>query len=466
MIYLRLLLTLALPLCLGLGTVALVYRQAVLSFLERVALAWGIGLGLLGMGMFLLSLVGIRLTLYSVGLPACSVTLILAGLVIVRKDPLLDANSAIKTLKSLVGLFAQPNRLTAAAEKLLACLILLVIGFACFDALVKPIVNFDDLWRQGCIARVIYSTGRVLTEQNMDLAAGHPFLNPLAQAWIYLGIGEWNDALGKVIFALCFICLILVFYAGIRRYTSRFPALFFTYLLTSFPLIVYHAGTAYSDLMQTFYYTAGIIFLFHWLSAEDRPALMVSSLFLGLGVFIKQLGTPLWGIAAAVLFMSIIFENKRHFRPFVRFLLVSSLIALPWLINRQSFIANYIFHVGKMTGAPAAAALQAPYGPPTLAGILAQMGRRMFFYADWQLLWFVLPASLILCWQRVWRSRLKYLVLIITLDLLMMVYGFTEQNAYTFLVDGTLVQRMMMYQVPVALFLTALCLKEKFLWPM
>jgi len=459
----RLILTLALPVFLGYGIVGLIFKNKTkVSFLERFALAWGIGIGLLGLEMFTLSLFGVLLNLKTVLIPTSLITLVLTSYLLIKKLPIFF-NREEPRIHSQVP---SKNLWRTTAEKILILSIGLTISYVFFDALVKPIVNFDDLWRQGCIAKIIFTTGKVITDQTLELAGPHPYLDPLSQAWIYIGIGGWNDALGKVVFALCFTGLLFIFYSGVRRYRSRFTALLFTYLLTSFPLIVYHAGTAYSDLMQTFYYTAGIIFLFHWLSSEDRPALVVSALFLGLGVFVKQLGTPLWVIAAAVLFISSMLEPKRQLKPFIQFILLSSLVALPWLINKQSFLLsnvlilwNKLRPAGISTGLPAA--INAPYGPPTLAGILQQLGRRMFFYADWQILWFVLSVSLVLCWQKVWRSKLKYLVLIILLNLLMMTYGFTEQNAYNFLVDGTLVQRMLMYQVPVALFLAALCLGQE-----
>ena len=465
----RLILTLALPIFLGYGIVGLIFKNKIdVSFLERFALAWGIGIGLLGLEMFTLSLFGITLNLPVVAAPLLILTVILLIYLMLNKITIFDLSSIKRFVSALVKM-EDKNQVKAIAEKLLILMIGLTIAYVFFDALVKPIINFDDLWRQGCIAKIVYTTSKVITDQTLELAGPHPYLDPLSQAWIYMGTGVWNDALGKVVFALCFTCLLFIFYSGVRRYQSRFTALLFTYLLTSFPLIVYHAGTAYSDLMQTFYYAAGIIYLFHWFKARNNPDLYISALFLGIGVFVKQLGTPLWIIAMIVLAAYLFFENKKQISPALPFILISSLVSLPWLVNRQSFILTYtLFFWAKIfpaaSGPSAAAAINAPYGQPNLGEIIRQMGRRMFLYAEWQGLWFALPLSLIFGWQKFWGSQLKYLGLLLLLGLLTMVYGFTEQNAYTFLIDGTLVQRMLMYQVPVALFLAALCLgqaKEK-----
>jgi hypothetical protein len=467
MIYLRLILTILLPLLLGFSIVAVIYREKTISFLERFALAWGIGLGILGMSIFTLSLFGVRLTLIISALPSLFLTISLLIFAIVRKYPIYNLNSVWKELKGLENIFTQPNHPRTLAEKLLALLIILITLYVFFDATVKPIVNFDDLWRQGCIARIIYVKGEIINEQTTELAGGHPYLNPISQAWIYFGIGEWNDALGKIVFAIYFLTLLMVFYAGVRRYTDRFHSILFTFLLTTFPLLVYHAGTAYSDLMQTFYYTAGVLFLYHWFNSNNNLTLISSALIIGLGIFVKQLGTPLWLILLFVLGLYLAVEQKRQFQPLGKYFMLSFLVSLPWLVNSQSFILNYglifwhkLFPVAN--GPAVAAVITAPYGPPNLGGIVSQIWRRMYFYADWQILWFVLPLSLIFSWQKFWSYHFKYLGLILVFSFLMMVYGFTEQNAYTYLVDGTLVQRMMMYQVPLALLIIAVTTKTLF----
>ncbi len=54
-------------------------------------------------------------------------------------------------------------------ETILILLLALTIGYTFFDALVKPIVNFDDLWRQGGGNGSDLSPGDVLPQAR----AGH-----------------------------------------------------------------------------------------------------------------------------------------------------------------------------------------------------------------------------------------------------------------------------------------------------
>ncbi|MBU0672169.1 MAG: glycosyltransferase family 39 protein [Candidatus Margulisbacteria bacterium] len=465
----KLMFTLAVPILLGYCVIALISKTKLrISCLERFSLSWGAGIGLLGLGMFTMSLLGISLNLPTILIPSLIVIIILAFYLLANRIPIFDMAAILKFFISIVRIKNIKSRWQAIAEIILILLIALTIAHVFFDALVKPLLNFDDLWRQGCIAKIIFSTGKVFTEQSVELAGPHPYLNPLSQAWIYMGLGVWNDALGKIIFPLCFASLVFIFYGGVRRYTGRFHALLFTYLLTALPLIVYHAGTAYSDLMQTFYYSAGIIYLFHWMNSRNDPDLYFSAILLGIGNFVKQTGIPLWLIATVVLIIFLLIEDKRKLKQSGSFILISTIISSPWLLGPKSSLVSYLrLYSGKLlslvtTSANTASTIQPSeplaYPPPTIMDILIQLSKRMFTYADWQLLWFVLIAVIVVKWQKIIVSKLKYLLISIILFFAMMVYIFSSYGIYRFLLDGTLVHRAMMWQAPVALYLIAIAL--------
>jgi hypothetical protein len=459
MIIIRLLMSLALPLTLGYCMSAVIFRNKPnLSFLERFSVSWGIGLGLLGLGMFALSLTGFRLNIVTVLLPAIIFIVGLISFHYINKTRVFDPAAFFKFLCALFKTENKNQIWPTIVEKILIILIGLTIIYVFFDALVKPVVLFDAVWRQGCIAKIIFTSGRVLTNQTLELAGPHPYLNPLSQAWIYMGIGTWNDALGKIIFPLCFSALLFIFYSSLRRYTSRIYALLFTYLLTSFPLIIFHTGTAYSDLMQTFYYSAGILYLFQWMESKQRPFLYTSALFLGIGNFVKQSGIPLWGTAAIVLFMYLFLENRDKLRSGLNFLLLSVIVSSPWLFFRDSFLMKNLI---KIFSRATPGAVEAPlaqnltFGLPTLPDIFYHLGKRMFTYADAQILWFMLIMACLLCWKQIWQSPLKYLLLLIVLQIVLVIYAFTDPQTYQYLVDGTLVERAVMYGIPAALFFMA-----------
>ncbi|MBU0630595.1 MAG: hypothetical protein KKC80_06755, partial [Candidatus Margulisbacteria bacterium] len=347
-------------------------------------------------------------------------------------------------------------------EKVIIILIGLTIVYVFFDALVKPTIEFDAMWRQGTIAKIIFSTGKVMTEQAQTVAGPHPYLNPLAQAWIYMGIGQWNDALGKIVFPLCFTSLLFIFYFRLRPQTSRLKALIFTYLLTSFPLIILHSGNAYSDLMQTFYYSTGAIYLLSWFK-ENKPYYLFTSAFLfGIGNFVKQSGIPLWGAAVIVLTLFLMFERPKEIWNGLKALVITAFVSSLWLFSNKSFLFGFLgslsaklFPADRAVSPLVSGGTTTQPAAPALADLIYHLGRRMFTYADWQILWFVFIVVSILGAGLIWRSYLKYGFILIIINLAMIIYAFSNAGTYQYLVDGTLVNRLMMYQAPFVLFYCA-----------
>lgn len=467
----NLILTILIPLLLGYSVVALLYREK-LPFLERAALAWGFGIGLLGIEMYLLSIFGVKLNLRSILFPTVLLTGLLLAFVVAGKRTIFGLKSLPPFIKGLASP-AKEMDWRFYLEKTLVLMIGLTIVYVFFDALVKPTIEFDAMWRQGTIAKIIFTTGQVTTEQARTVAGPHPYLNPLAQAWIYMGLGYWNDALGKIIFPLCFTSLLLIFYFRLRAQTSRLSALIFTFLLTSFPLIILHAGNAYSDLMQTFYYSAGAIYLLSWFK-ENKPAWLFSAaLFFGIGNFVKQSGIPLWGASVVVLIVYLMFEKPKELKTALMGFALSLLISAPWLFSGNSFLSGMLSSLtaklapAATSGTPLAAgtAAAATAANPALNDLFYHLGRRMFSYADWQILWFVFIVASVLGLRLLWQSYLKYGCLLIVINLAMIIYSFCNPGSYQYLVDGTLVNRLMMYQVPFVLFYCAIIITESLAAP-
>ena len=462
----NLILTVLIPLLLGYSVVSLLYKEK-LPFLERAALAWGFGIGLLGIEMYILSLFGVKLNLRSVLFPTVLLTGICLAFVIAGKKTIFGLKNLAPFIKSL-GAPAKELDWRFYLEKTLVLMIGLTVAYVFFDALVKPTIEFDAMWRQGTIAKIIFTTGQVTTEQARTVAGPHPYLNPLAQAWVYMGLGYWNDALGKIVFPLCFTSLLFIFYFRLRAQTSRLSALIFTFLLTSFPLIILHAGNAYSDLMQTFYYSAGAIYLLSWFKENKAAWLFTSALFFGIGNFVKQSGIPLWGASVIVLVLYLMFEKPKETKTALIGFALTLLISAPWLFSKNSFLYSMFASLtakiapAATSGAPLAAgnAAAAATANPALSDLFYHLGRRMFSYADWQILWFVFIIASVLGIRLIWQSYLKYALLLILINLAMIIYSFCNPGSYQYLVDGTLVNRLMMYQVPFVLFYCAIIMSE------
>ena len=81
---------------------------------------------------------------------------------------------------------------------------------------------------------------------------------------------------------------------------------------------------------------------------------------------------------------------------------------------------------------------------------------RLFIYADWQLLWFAFIFVVIFYFTRIWKSKLKYLLLIELTNLGMIFYIFAHPGFFVWLIDGTMIQRLVMHFAPVGHYFVAI----------
>ena len=111
-----------------------------------------------------------------------------------------------------------------------------------------------------------------------------------------------------------------------------------------------------------------------------------------------------------------------------------------------------------LMGTAAASNIETPAQiSPSIINVLSHIFKRLFTYADWQILWFVFILIIILNWKQIWqKTELRYALTLILLMLSVVVYAFLDPVRYQFLLDGTLVHRTLMCLVPFVLYFTAL----------
>src|SRR3989338_8042701 len=98
MLIIRLILALALPLLLGYCLIAIICQNKLkLMFLERAGLSWILGLGILGIEMFIISILGWPLDLKTVSIPIAILIIMLAPYIIFKRFCFFDM-AALKSL--------------------------------------------------------------------------------------------------------------------------------------------------------------------------------------------------------------------------------------------------------------------------------------------------------------------------------------------------------------------------------
>ena len=87
--------------------------------------------------------------------------------------------------------------------------------------------------------------------------------------------------------------------------------------------------------------------------------------------------------------------------------------------------------------------------------IAATFLRKIFLYGDWQLLGALLLISLIFFPGAAFASPMVYLIVIFFVDILSVFVQFETGGSFRWLLDGTLLDRLVMNEMPLALFISA-----------
>ncbi|MFC1568343.1 hypothetical protein ACFL37_01435, partial [Candidatus Margulisiibacteriota bacterium] len=414
MMVIKLLIAISVPFLLGVFglTAVLKDRLAFFGYLERLALAFAVGVWLLALIMFSLPFVRIPLSLPTISLAA---GLILLGLLPFAKEHL---------RLFVPGSWPRPK--TTWFYVLLGLIIIKVL-FAFWSALLKPIIGPDLITYYALAAKHTFLLQAPL----------HLFYEPplpfLIESWTPICLGAWQDNFLPLFSPLLFISLLIIFFSSLRRYFSDLYSIFFTFLLAGLPLLLFHAGTAYADLPQALYYSAATLYLYQFIK-EFRLApkkaysfLLLSALLLGISIWVKKSGIYYAGINISVLVFFAISQRENIQKKAVLYsLLTFALVCAPWLL--YSRVVVLIGSLGQ-----ALPSLHSIVVSPQLLVrdmswvVVFTMLRNMFLEGNWQLLWALCLALAVLYPKKAFRSPAVYLsaVLLLQLAALFVLYRFT-----------------------------------------
>ena len=246
--YIKLIFAVAFPVFLGyVFLCAIAQKKEVLSPLEKLALSFLIGAGILTLEMFLFGAFKMKINLANT---------ISASIVIMAIPAFVALRAGSLSLNLRMSLKIESFKLQ---ELLILAMILARALFVIYEDMLKPVIGCDAFANWSLRAKVFFFDGGLLLNPGSNYFAGggpafYPINMPLMETWVLNVLGYWNDELFKIIFALFFLSLLVVFYCSIRRFSSRFISLFSTYLLSTLPLLVYHSTIEYADFLLCVYF--------------------------------------------------------------------------------------------------------------------------------------------------------------------------------------------------------------------
>ena len=389
--------------------------------LERLSLGYGLGLGALTFQMTLMGAFGLPFTLVSV----TSINLLFSVIMLY----LLGRGGSIKT--SLFGASAtryhykeikKPSGVKDVFLWALVAWIILRCIFVFFDSISTPLYSIDTWSNWSVGAKLFYYEGGFLEKANEHYLGagyrrflGHPLHTPFSQIWLALWLGEFHEIYVKLWNVFYYYSLLAFFYLAIRREAGAGAgyAVIMTFLLSSSPLLTYHATDALAELPLSYYNLTSIVFLFIYMRGGNMKSLVLAGLLMGMSLSTKN--EAILFIAGSLLAILIftIKENRQYIKNFTAYLLPLVIVSAPWLVIKKLNEIG-IGHSGRKSGIEW---FNAPFGPAsvddTYLELVGQIIYQIFLSPNFSLLFPFWIVVTILGAKLIMKTELKYLYIIV-----------------------------------------------------
>ena len=401
-----------------------------LDAIERFGLAYGIGAGIFTFCAFLITLLGIPVTLVT-GIMLYALLFVLSALC---------ARRALGTLS--------PNMLVArlsGVQIALTALIGVVLAITLAVAVYWPPYVWDSLAVWALKGKVIAATG-TLAELPRTGWPFYPLNISLQIANLYLLGGNFLQS----IFPIYLLSLAVLLIANLRSRTGLTVALACALFLIQTPIVQSQATIAYADLPFAFYYVGSAIYLYRFLTERKQSYLVISALLIGLASWTRTEGPLYLAINAFTLaFFSRPLRDAAKYTA-----LYAGIFLIPWLPwTIYTRLANY----GDYFGYAPMGLIDAITGHldiGRLSTILSFLSERTVATSVWSLLWVALPVAFLIGIHS-WRAHAP-LILLVVLNVLAMIYAYYVATAQTyFSVEWWLAtgfDRVTLHWIPLAAF--------------
>jgi hypothetical protein len=435
-----------LPLLTGLTVLGFLERgKTIFRTGEKLAYGFALGAGLVGFYLFYLGIAGIPFTFFTVTLIAWP-GVIGAGLLIGKRGPgaLLNLSSGFRPLRWRPG------------QKPLAGLFVLLLAgklfFTLYHAAFIPTYFDDSAANYNYKPKVFYHTRSIVTDPGNPWFLGgyrpaYPQGVPLFKVWVMTWTGGWSEPAVNILSSLAWIGIGLVGWRAFRDSLPPLPAMAFTYVLLSLPLLVFHAAFAYIDIHCAFFLLSGAVLLRRWFREGDRMLLLAAGLVLAVGLSVKDemLALTAVGFIPPLVLRHLLRRARlrdwlSNFSVFGGGLL---LLNLPWLAVKRL----WSLQVG-----PRADELVFEFHPQAfgyLAGYLFRTG-------NYNIIWPVFLGTAVLSLPLLRKTDLGYLALSLAGMFAITLWLFTCTPFFEFLKIGTTINRALLMFLPLMVYYLAL----------
>ncbi len=415
-----------------------------LSLGERLALGYGVGLGVFTYLMFGVLAVGLHLSRLSLLLSIVALLLSL-GLATWRSS----GSAAFGVFGAWRGDASGASR--SRHPWLISVAVVTALVGLSLTALVVAL--YWPIWTWDALTMFEYRGRAIAREQSLAFLkhesywGSFPLLTSLAHALIHL-LGAGTPT---VLYPPYYLSLLVVFYLNVLKLSSRLAAGGFTLIVATTPLLWQHASEPLSNLPFTFYYAAGAIYAYRWVVACERPHLLLGGLLLGLSSWTRYGSEPLFlAVAIPVTVCALL---RRQYSAVVLFFLMFASLEAPWLLYQRYILdvvpAYTFFGVRPVL-----------WDIPRLQSTLGYLGRFCSSPQTHGATWLIFLASVFLNASK-WRDRSTFVACVVLLGLAAWtasIYLTAMPVEYLATASG---ERLLLSLVPVAALYCAVSLTAK-----
>lgn len=426
-------------------------HEAELSPGERLIVTFGLGNGALVLQLFLFALGNLPLTRWTLTTPW---VLVWASLMYSRWNRGERLSLSRMPWRRIVPRFPSllsRSRSWAWSDLLLSLVLMLAVLDLLSTTLTAPFLYGDAVSFWAPKAKIFYHHRLAPFLAFRDLPEfahpDYPLFLPLTEVWLFLWMGQVNEYVMKIVFPVYTILLIIGVWAFTSRLSGKRAGLIAAILFATTPIVVRHGAQGYADIMLTFYYWVATALLLVWFQTPRSPLLILGAIFLGLTGWVKNEGLPLILINGCALGVYLLGSRRSGSMgvPRVVFLFggIAAGIVLPWLFVRYSFGFESDLRIPSLISM-----LSVERVWLIGKGFIRELFAPSSVLTRWNLVWYALVSVVVLHIRTLWRSLLRYPVLLIAGQVLLYssVYMITPYDVEWHL--DTSVDRLLLHLYP------------------
>jgi len=440
--YLGGLLSVAFPTLLGWSLVRMADRRQALSELERLSLGGALGIGCLVWWMLFLDWLSIPFSRNNLVIPMVAVSifgLLRGGLRINRSH--IQRSKAGPTdivLITVIGL------------QLVATIVF---------SLVRPIEAHDAVFNWGLKAKAIFLAHGIpmgLLDTNLSPNPTYPLLMPLAQSYVSLFLGEYDDFCAKWVCIVLLLSFLSFLYFALRRTgASLRTSLFAVAMISTIPQVVEQTGNGYADLPVGIYLGLAGICIYLWLREQTPLFVLLAAQLLAFAALTKDEGLAVAALVLCFIVARVLWKPAVPGRlaTLIGFVATFGVLLLPWLRLRIYLeLAGHAYLIRRPLPRFEWGRLE------RIFSILYSYQVQWFSLRNWNLLWVFLLVGIVVGLRYIRRSELMSIGLLIVGQLLVYTVFYIlvpdenhpVMNLHWYL--ATTVSRMLLQLTPLSVF--------------